>query len=152
MYIIIVALLMFVLPIGSVMAEKILLQSNIGWLLLVGQWFVFWGIGVRLSVAGLRQMLQPRFTAEEIFELKEKAAYALVQELGFANLCLGVIGVCSLFHHAWVLPAAVAGGLYYGLAGVRHLFNRQRNLLENVATYTDLAFFAVVAIFVVGQL
>jgi hypothetical protein len=32
---------------------------------LVGKWFVFWAaVGVRLGLAGLRQILQPSFTAE----------------------------------------------------------------------------------------
>ena len=36
------------------------------YLCLVGRWFVFWAVGVRLSLAGLRQFLQPAFTARQI--------------------------------------------------------------------------------------
>ena len=30
---------------------------------LVGKWFVFWAVGARLFIAGIRQVIQPAFTA-----------------------------------------------------------------------------------------
>lgn len=36
---------------------------------LVGQWFVFGSVGVRLGMAGPRQIPQPRYTAELILSL-----------------------------------------------------------------------------------
>ena len=32
---------------------------------LVGKWFVFWTVGIQLFLAGLRQIVQPRYTAEQ---------------------------------------------------------------------------------------
>jgi len=51
-------------------------------LALLGKWFLFWGAGVRLCIAGIRQLVQPRFTAEEIFGFTGEDAVKVVRELG----------------------------------------------------------------------
>ena len=50
-------------------------------------------------------------------------------------------GLASLIRPEWVVPAAIAGGLYYGLAGLGHLFRPNRNLKEQAALVSDLAIF-----------
>ena len=52
MYLITVLLLMLVLPVGSIGAEHSYFHSSVPLILLVGKWFVFWGAGVRLFLAG----------------------------------------------------------------------------------------------------
>lgn len=87
----------------------------------VFRWFLFWAVGVRLLVAGLRQVLQPSFTAAEIFKLQGREAFPVVRELGFANLCQGLVAALSVGIPSWRIPAAVAGGLYFGVAGALHI-------------------------------
>jgi hypothetical protein len=72
---------------------------------------VFWAGGVRLLIAGIRQVVQPRFTAEEIFRIHDRASFPIVREVGFANLSTGLLGICSLFRVGWVVPAAIVAGL-----------------------------------------
>ena len=96
MYLAVVVLLMAVLPIASIVAESILARGGADLLWLIGKWFVFWSVGVRLMLAGLRQVFNPAFTAETIFGVKEKAALTIVRELGFGNLSIGLLGVLSL--------------------------------------------------------
>ena len=96
MYLLIVLLLMFVLPTGSIYLEHSYLHSAAPLMLLAGKWFVFWSAGVRLVMAGLRQYFQPRFTSEQIFDIKGDEALPIVRELGVANLATGVVGVASL--------------------------------------------------------
>ena len=55
----------------------------------VAKWYVFWAVGVRLFLAGLRQIIQPRYTAETILGIKGEDALLVVRELGFANSALG---------------------------------------------------------------
>jgi hypothetical protein len=43
----------------------------------------------------------------------------------------------------WLGPAAFGGGLFMGLAGVRHAMNPQCNARETMAMVTDLILFAV---------
>ena len=143
MYYVIVAAFMLVLPIASVIIE---IQH--GALLspaLVGRWFVFWGVGVRLLLAGLRQILQPRYTAETIFGIKDRDAQIVVRELGFANTAIGTIGVATLAAPGWTLPAAIAGAIFYGLAGLNHVQHSERNRIESVAMISDLFIALVLA-------
>jgi hypothetical protein len=65
MYFASVLLLMFVLPVFCILvqsADHPFLQT-LPFLTL--KWFVFWAVGVRLFIAGIRQVVQPSFTAEE---------------------------------------------------------------------------------------
>jgi hypothetical protein len=89
MYLASIVLLLFVLPAGCVIGQMLWFAGAADVMLLVGKWFVFWAVGVRLFIAGVRQVAQPQFTAESIFEIKDRAAFAIVRELGFANLSTG---------------------------------------------------------------
>ncbi len=148
MYVVAVVLLLLVFPAASVAIEAAWRGSATDLMPLVGKWFVFWGVGVRLFLAGIRQVLQPQFTAEDIFAIKDHGALAIVRELGFANLSMGALGLLSLLLSGWTVAAAVVGGLYYGLAGAGHLFCSGRNFAEQTALISDFFVFAVLAAFV----
>jgi hypothetical protein len=136
MYLASVFLLMLLLPAGSIYWEH--LHGATPLMLLVGKWFVFWSAGVRLTLAGLRQQIQPRFTSKEIFGIESDDALPIVRELGVANLATGVVGLISLAKPSFVLPVAIAATIFYGLAGVRHIASRHRNTNENIAMVSDL--------------
>lgn len=146
MYIAAVVLFMFVFPSISVVVETLVLRSHPGFLTLVGKWFVFWGVGVRLLTAGIRQIVRPDLTAEGIFGIKNRESLILVQELGFATFAIGVLGVWTILRPTWALPAAIVAGLFYGLAGARHAMKGGRNRDENVAMVSDLFIFAIMLV------
>lgn len=150
MYYAIVFCLMFAFPAASVLLEHGPPSNATPWLPLIGKWFVFWAVGVRLLLAGLRQIITPRFTAEHIFNLKSDDALVIVRELGFANCAIGTVALLSLHYTGWTGAAAIAGGLFYGLAGLAHLMAGHRNRLENVAMMSDLFVFAVLVLYSVG--
>jgi hypothetical protein len=79
-YLAIVVLLMLVLPLAS-----LLIETREPGLALVGKWWNFWVIGVRL------------FTAEVIFHATSADSHVVVRELGIANLCIGALGIASLW-------------------------------------------------------
>jgi hypothetical protein len=143
MYLISVILLLAVLPIVSIVVETALRHGDL--LFLIGKWFVFWACGARLFLAGIRQTLNPAFTASTIFEIEDKGVEKIVQELGFGNLSLGLLSLLTIFAPAWIVPAAIAGGLYYGLAGLKHATNSGRNANQNIAMVSDIAIFVVLA-------
>ena len=148
MYLAVVVLTMLVLPLGSIAIEHGL-HGAAPLMGLIGKWFVFWGVGVRLGLAGARQVLQPGFTARDIFRLEDEGALPLVRELGVANLGAGLVGLLSLARPSFILPLAISAGLFYGYAGVQHLVERPRTRNEAVAMVSDL-FMAVVLAAVVG--
>ena len=149
MYLASIILLMAVFPIASILIEAYLWGAP-DLLFLIGKWFVFWGVGVRLALAGLKQISNPSFTAETIFGIKDPRALIVVQELGFANLSIGLLGLLSLRYPAWVMAAAITGGLFYGLAGFKHLIKGDRNNIENIAMISDLWIFAVLAAYIIA--
>jgi hypothetical protein len=150
MYLAIVLLLLFVFPVISIFVEIIGFHSSVGIVPLIGKWFVFWGVGVRLLTAGVSQIVRPEFTAKAILGMASEESLLLVNELGFGNLSIGILGVCTIVMSGWTLPAALVGGLFYGFAGFRHVFKNEKNLKETIATYSDLFIFAVLLIYFVN--
>jgi hypothetical protein len=56
-----------------------------------------------------------------------------VRELGIANFATGVVGTASLVVPSFVLPIAISAGIFYGIAGFRHLADRDRTTNRNIA-------------------
>ena len=150
MYLAAILLVMLAGPAVSVAAEALLAPGATLWAL-IAKWFVFWLVGVRLFVAGLRQTVQPQYTAETIFEIADPDARGLVREIGFGNLAIGTLGLCTLAVAGWTVPAALAGGLYYGLAGLGHIARGKRNAIENAALVSDVLAFLLLAAVVVSH-
>ncbi len=69
--------------------------------------------------AGLMQTLNPAYT-ERLLNVGTENML-IIQELGFANLGIGVIAMISLFVPAFRKPAAVAGGIFLTGAAILHL-------------------------------
>ena len=150
MYYAMIILLMGVLPIASIFIEHAVTGAD--WIMLAGRWFVFWGSGARLLIAGVRQMLNPAFTAKDIFNITTPGVEKIVTELGFANTAMGILGLASILRADFVLPAAIVTGLYYALAGSLHLRSTHRNRTENWAMLSDFWIFAILAIYAVTTL
>ena len=148
MYLVIVLLLMLVLPAGSIYVEHSHLHSTAPTMLLLGKWFVFWSVGVRLVLGGLRQFFQPRFTSEQIFGIKSDDVLPLVRELGVANFATGVVGIISLAKPSFTLPVAISATIFYGIAGIRHVAESDRNRNENVAMISDLFIALILAAYI----
>lgn len=144
MYFVVIALFMLILPVASIAAEYSWLHTSSDLVVLTGKWFAFWGVGMRLGLAGVRQAFNPAFTARDIFEIEDERVHPIVRELGFANLALGLLGLLALLP-GWAMPAALAGGLFFALAGWKHVTVGERNLTRTVAMVSDL-FIALVLI------
>jgi hypothetical protein len=152
MYFVVVILLLLIFPVASVTTEAALSGHTVSLMFLTGRWLVFWAVGIRLFIAGARQVIQPQFTAEEIFGIHDSGSFAIVREVGFANLSMGLLGLCSFFRTGWILPAAIVGGLYYGLAGIGHIFQKKKNAKEYTAMISDGFVFLVLLVFVLLDL
>jgi len=150
-YIIIVTLLTFIIPLAGFIIEYLTNNATLTFSLF-GKWFIFSAIGLRLFLAGIRQTTKPAFTAKEIFHIDSRDCWPIILELGFANLCFGLVGIISLFKPEWRIVSAFASGIYYGAAGFLHLFKKTASANEKFAMYTDLIIFIVVAIYVLQMI
>jgi hypothetical protein len=124
LYLLSVLVLMFVLPVVSILVEIAISERLPDLWDMVGKWFVFWAVGVRFVTAAIRQVANPSFTAKEIFRIDSRESDVIVRELGFANFCMGLVGILSFLMSAWRTAAALDGGLYLGLAGLQHILKK----------------------------
>ncbi len=149
MFIALIILVMVIFPVLFVAIEAAVFHNMVSVFTLAAKWFVFWAVGIRLFSAGMRQVLRPSSTAREIFRIQTAESYPIMQEVGFGNLAIGTLGICSLYRSGWIVPAAVAGGLYFGLAGLLHIFRKQKNAMEQTAMVSDAYAFVVLLVVVV---
>jgi hypothetical protein len=138
LYVLQVSLLLIVGPIVATTVDVLVTGHTI---IAAGTfWFVFFG-GVRLLIAGVSQSLNPKFTLQNVLGQKGEnpdAAY-MTQELGFANIGFGVLGVVGPWL-GWAPAGALALGVFFLLAGLRHIAKRGKGTSEWFATITDVAY------------
>jgi hypothetical protein len=115
-------------------------------LIVFGLWWAFWGVGTRLSVAGISQITNPARTTRDILEIEDAGGEQVVHELGFANLSMGLVGLVCPFIGGWAVLGAASGAVYLALAGLRHVAKRGKSANELVATWTDVLVFVMVAV------
>lgn len=140
---------MLIMPAVSVLINGNAAHPSISWQL-TGKWIIFWGMGVRLFVAGVRQVTKPAFTAQQIFRISSADSFPVIRELGFANMAMGTVAMISLFKPDWRLPAATAGCLYFGMAGLLHLLKKPASSNERIALLSDLYIFALMLIYCIA--
>jgi len=138
MYAFLIVTLMLALPILCTVTQVFHSNHGVFSFDILLKWLVFWAVGVRLLFAGFRQIFQPRYTAEVVLRLKGDDCNRVIRELGFGNIAIGTIGVGSLPYERWLLPAAIAGTVLYGLAGVNHFQHKARGANENVVMVSDV--------------
>jgi hypothetical protein len=141
MHLAVVLLTMLALPLASVLIDRA--GGGAPTWALVAKWFVFWGAGVRLAIAGVRQIGWPALTASGIFGVTDPRALPLAQELGFWNLTVGALCIASLWIPAWRSPLTLAAALFYAFAGAKHVLSTSRTFEANTAMISDLAIAAL---------
>ena len=135
-YAIPVVLQTVILPIVSGVIELLVLGGDP--VLVFGKWWVFWGIGTRLFVAGIVQMSGKGPTAKILGSATASVQETqLVRELGTANVGMGFAGLFALIP-GWALPVGLAGGVFLLIAGLMHVAKKGKNSQEAVATWTDI--------------
>jgi hypothetical protein len=140
-YIIAVSVLTFLIPAIGLTIEVLTNKNEVFSISLFGKWFIFSAVGLRLFLAGIKQTTNPAFTAKEIFHIDSPESFPILRELGFANLCFGLVGIISLFLPQWRIVSAFGSGLYYGIAGLQHLLKKQPGANEKFALVTDIIIF-----------
>jgi len=146
-YIISIVVMIFVLPVLSFFIERVINGVPSNTFAALGKWFIFYTAGLRLFIAGIRQIIKPSFTAKTIFHFKTGESFPVIKELGFANVCSGLVGIISLFIPTWRIVSAFSSGLYYGFAGFGHLAKKPAGANERFAMITDIIVFLLFIIY-----
>lgn len=151
-YIAVVSLLTFVLPAFCSIGQFMIYNDTAFSFALFSKWFIFSAVGLRLFLAGIKQTTNPSFTAKEIFHIDSPESLPIVRELGFANLCFGLVGIVSLFMPQWRVVSAFGSGLYYGIAGAQHILKKPAGINEMFALVTDILIFILLLIYFVTMI
>ncbi len=146
---IIVSVFIFILPVICSATQTLLNKGILFTFELAGKWFIFSAIGLRLFIAGIKQTTDPAFTARQIFRIDSPDSFPIVREPGFANLCFGLVAIFSLFLSQWRIVSALAGGLYYGIAGLQHLIKKPAGKNEQSAMVTNVVIFLFLLVYFV---
>ncbi len=147
-YIISITVLLFIFPVLSFFIERWVSSTTVNALASLGKWLVFYAAGLRLFIAGIRQATKPAFTAKEIFHFTGTESFPVIKELGYLNICAGLVGIISLFIPAWRIVSAFSSGLYYGFAGFTHITKKSAGANERFAMITDIIIFILLMIYV----
>jgi hypothetical protein len=135
-YVVLVLAQTVVLPIVSGIWELAAVGGDP--VLVLGKWWVFWGVGTRLLVAGVAQLSGKGPTAQILGSTESTVQERqLTRELGAANVGMGLAGLLAIVAD-WALPAGIAGGFFLLVAGLLHLPKKGKNAQETLATWTDL--------------
>ena len=126
-YLITTCMIVIIFPLICISVENVAERIPLNWIL-IGKWFIFWAIGIRLFTAGIKQASDPAFTAIKIFKLHSKESYVIIRELGFANICLGITSILSLINNQWRPIGAITGVVFFGFAGLQHISKKHGQL------------------------
>jgi hypothetical protein len=148
MYALLVLLQTVALPLVSGIIHLAVAGGNP--LIVFGIWWAFWGVGTRLVVAGISQLVNPSRTTQGILGIDGGGADQIVHELGYANLSMGAVALVAPFLPGLSILGAAPGAIYLGLAGLRHVAKRGKSRDETIATWTDLLVFLVVAVGIIA--
>ena len=149
-YIVGVVLQTVVLPIVAGTMELVLIGGNP--IEIYGRWWVFWGVGTRLVVAGAVQFFRPATTAGILGTAEvSPGEQQVTRELAMANMGMGFAGLLAIVP-VWAAPAGAAGGVFLLAAGLMHVMKKGKNAQETVATWTDLLVGAVAIVLVAWSL
>lgn len=149
-YLISILLTALVIPIGGASVEHLIYAAP--WsALLFSKWFIFSAGGLRLLIAGIKQVMDPTFTAQRIFHIQGTESLPVVRELGFANCCMGSLGVLSLVAPQWRMAAAFTSGLYFTFAALGHIKKRPVGPNERLALWSDVLIAAGLVASLVAQ-
>ncbi|PUZ22984.1 hypothetical protein DCC81_21465 [Chitinophaga parva] len=149
-YFIVTSLLAVALPFAGFTGEH--LVAHVPYTFpLFAKWFLFSAVGLRLLFAGLRQALLPEAAARKISGMQTEEILPVVQELGFAKLCFGLLAIFSWWKPEWRMVAAFTSGIYFGLAGLRHLVKPKVNSNERFTLWIDLLTFGLLSAFYLGR-
>lgn len=146
LYIISVSILTFIFPVIGFVCDQLTSKTPMTFEL-CGKWFIFSAVGLRLFLAGIKQVKNPEFTANQIFHIDSPESYPILRELGFANICFGLVAIVSLFKPDWRIVSAFASGIYYGIAGLQHAIKKNAGINEKFALWTDLFIFIVLLLY-----
>lgn len=112
------------------------------------KWVIFWGIGLRYIISGFYFVYDP-FQIGKESRSGHDAIARLAKDLGWAEVCIGLLGVVSLFEPGIRWVAGMVGGLLSGITGARHFTLDTLSKKDRLWTYINIVVFILVIIYLI---
>lgn len=141
MYTVYIVGIMILMPSICVISEYFLTihkkHVKLSMIYLICKWFIFWALGIRSFSAGIMQSINPSFTAKML--QTGTSNYVMIRELGFANISMGILAICSLFQSKWRSAASLCIGAFFAMCTFLHIsrYGIQLSFDEVIATISD---------------
>jgi len=137
-------LLLAILPLLSAAAEHHFVHASIS-IILLGKWFMFWTIGIRLLIKGFVQVIRSRRNGNSSLLSKDET-WEVAKILGLAKMALAGMGFLCVVNDQWSLLATITVGVYLGLTGFQHDFKRPSTTTGWMNMSYDVLVFSVIAV------
>ncbi len=83
------------------------------------KWFLFWTIGIRLFLIGIKKVIYPLFYIKKVYK-----SYCnqpnIIRDFGFSYISIGILGILSIFNRSWQFPTFITGLILYSLIGLNY--------------------------------
>jgi hypothetical protein len=117
---------------------------------IIGNWFVFWSIGIRLFTAGLMQIFNPIYTAN-LLQLNLND-FIVIRELGLSNFSIGLLGIISFFKHGLQKYVCLYILIFFSSASIIHITRLLQHVyFGEIITLITNVFIIIVSICVITR-
>jgi len=113
---------------------------------IIGNWFIFWSIGIRLFTTGLMQIFNPVYTAN-LLQLNLND-FIVIRELGLSNFSIGLLGIISFFKHGLQKYVCLYILIFFSGASIIHITRLlQYAYLDEIITLITNIFTIIVSVY-----
>jgi hypothetical protein len=113
---------------------------------IIGNWFIFWSIGIRLFTAGLMQIFNPNYTAN-LLQLNLNDLI-VIRELGLSNSSIGLLGIISFFKYGLQKYVCLYILIFFSGASIIHITRLlQHTHFDEIITLITNVFIIFVSVY-----
>ena len=141
-----VILLMIALPLICIITEHLISAEPID-PVLIGKWFMFWGMGVQLFLTGLLGYLALRIASLKNWTDTRTAYFSGIGDSKLLNIAVGVLAMLSLYFNRFREATAIAGGIFFGLRAFGRLIRKSDLGGESLLILSDLFLFCMILLY-----
>ena len=114
------------------------------------KWLCFWVVGFNAISAGVMQAFNPSYTANLLHVAMSD--FIIVEELGFAQLGIGIVALLSLKWVKFRKPAVMAYGIFiFGCTVIHFLRFSAIEMGEIISTLNDIWILILAALIVINK-
>jgi len=132
-----------ILPLFSIILSIIInktKQQQYNILDIIKNWFIFWSLGIRLILAGVIQIFNPKYT-DNLLQLGLNN-FSIIQELGIANITIGTMCIVSFFKTNLQKYVCFCSSFFWLGLSINHILNL-KSFNDTFSLITDVVLMTI---------